>query len=59
MHAKAFDLRVGPVAAPGEAFTRFSLAKVDYLEAFVELAREGREDWVLGPETLLAGEKGP
>src|SRR5215203_2754912 len=55
MCAEALDLRLGPVAAPGEAVSRFRQAQVDYLEAFVELAREGREDGVLGPETLLVG----
>ena len=46
--------RVGAVAArkpsPG-----FGPAQVDYLEALVELAREGREDRVFGTETLFVG----
>ena len=42
MCAEASDLRPWPVAAPGEAIARFRQTKVDYLEAFVKLAREGR-----------------
>jgi hypothetical protein len=41
MRAEALDLRLGPVAAPGESISWSRQARVDYLEAFVELAREG------------------
>src|SRR3712207_4681977 len=56
MCAEASDLGLWAVAAPGEAIARFRQAQVDYLEAFVELARERRKDGVLGPEALLVGE---
>ena len=35
MRAEALNLRLGPVAAPGEAVSRFRQAQVDYVEGFV------------------------
>jgi hypothetical protein len=55
MRTEAFDLRLWAVAAPGETIAGFRPAQIDYLKAFVELAREVREDGVLGPETLFVG----
>lgn len=56
MCAEAFNLRLRPVAVPGKAIARFRQVQVDYLVAIAELAREGREDGVPGPETLFVGE---
>jgi hypothetical protein len=56
MPTEASDLRSGAVAPPGKSIARLRQAKVDYLEAMAELAREGREDGILGLEASFVGE---
>jgi hypothetical protein len=56
VHTEALDERVGAVPAPGETIPRLRPAQVDDPIAIVEFAREGREDGIVGVETLLVGE---